>query len=409
MKFNQFFVAMAALAALICTSCSQQHKSNMQYRALGNTGIEVSEIGIGCGVFEYLDSAQSIAYMDLALDSGVNYMDIYDANPAVLNNIGIALRGRRDKMNLQGHIGNWWNPTLNQNERTRNVEQARIGFDDMLSRLGTDHIEVGLIFMSDDLADWDSLIHSPFMDYAESLVKEGKVKHLGMSSHNPEVALAAAKSGKVEVIMFSLNPAFDLVQSGYSAWDPEAYNNLLPGINPVRTELYNYCVQHQIGIVVMKVFGGGGRLLDAAQSPLGFALTVNQCIAYALSNPAVSCALVGSRKIEHLMEDLQYLSATDTDKDFSQVMNQIGKKEKHSGQCTYCGHCTPCPVGIDIAKVNELLDKAGDNPSAAVQQEYDALDHHASECTACGACEKRCPFDVPVREKMAQAVKVFGK
>ena len=80
-------------------------------------------------------------------------------------------------------------------------------------------------------------------------------------------------------------------------------------------------------------------------------------------------------------------------------------------QCTYCNHCAPCPVGIDIAKVNHLLDQARGQKKVPerVQKEYDALAHHASECIGCAQCEDRCPFSVPVRERMQEAVKVFGK
>lgn len=413
MKFNKFFLALAAVATMVFASCDKKYNGNMQFRTLGSTGIMVSEIGIGCGVFENLDSAGSRAYMDVALDSGINYMDLYDATPEVLSRVGYALEGRRAKMHIQGHIGNWFNPELKQQERTRNLEQSRIGFEDQLARLGTDFIEVGLIFMSDNMEDWDSISRpeSPFMQYCQSLVAEGKVKHLGVSSHNAEVALAAAKSGLVEVIMFSLNPAFDRVSSQYSPWEQAGYDNMLAGIDPVRTELYNYCASHDIAITVMKAFGGRGRLLDAEQSPLGYALTTTQCLAYALANPAVKVAFCGTRNLEQLVENLHYVNATDEERDYLAAIQAAEAKSHQASGCTYCGHCTPCPVGIDIAEVNALVDQAEreGGVSPALQQKYDALEHHASECIGCGACEKRCPFQVPVREKMRQAVEKFGK
>lgn len=428
-------MAATALTLVVC-ACGvkkEEAKTNMLHRALGNTGIEVGEIGIGCEAFSKMDTAQSRVYMDVAIDSGINYIDIYDANPTVRSNIGYALKGRRDKMVIQGHIGSYWNGT--QYERTRDVEKCKKGFSDLLSLLGTDHIEVGMMHIVDDMDDWNAILGSPYLDYVKQLKAEGKIKHIGVSSHNAAVALAAAKSGLVEVIMFSLNPAFDRVQTGANVWDSNTYKHLNPGIDPVRVELYDYCAAHHIAITVMKVFGGGGRLLSAESSPLGFALTPSQCLAYALAKPCVAVALCGTENVEQLKEDLHYLTASEKEKDYNSALNSHpapapaaspeattknasaaatsakATANTKKSNCTYCGHCSPCPAHINIAKVNQLLDKAQQSKTvpASVKAEYMALEHHAGECVGCGACESRCPFGVPVRERMQEAVKVFGK
>ena len=212
--------------------------------------------------------------------------------------------------------------------------------------------------------------------------------------------------------MFSLNPAFDRVQSGKNPWDPSTFENMLPGIDPVRVELYDYCTQHNIAITVMKVYGGGDRLLDAEKSPLKVALTRDQCMAYALSKPCVSVGFCSVGKANDLDEYLHYLKATDEEKDYNAVLS--GKTaqatEVGQGECTYCKHCAPCPAGIDIAKINKLLADAqqAGKVTAELAAEYKQLEHHASDCVQCGACEERCPFGVPVREKMELAAGVFG-
>ena len=76
----------------------------------------------------------------------------------------------------------------------------------------------------------------------------------------------------------------------------------------------------------------------------------------------------------------------------------------------YCGHCAPCPVGIDVASVTKFLNLAraqGEVPET-VREHYAVLPHHGGECIACGSCEKRCPFGVPVVENMRRAAEVFG-
>ena len=412
---KKFFipVILVILAAFV-VSCNQKkafkENPDMNYRTLGSTGIRVGEIGIGCGAFGKLDTAESRKLMAYALDHGVNYIDIYDADPKVRSNIGYALKGRRDEMVIQGHVGCWWNGE--SYERTRDVEKCKIGFNDLLERLGTDHIEVGMVHIIDNMEDWNALEGSPYLEYVKSLKKQGKIEHLGISSHNAEVALQAAKSGLFEVIMFSLNPAFDRVLSGNNPWDPASYEHMLPGIDPVRVELYDYCAQHNIAITVMKVFGGGGKLLEADKSPLKVALTPVQCIAYSLAKPCVAVAICGADNIEELEADLHYLKATDEEKDYNTVLSkQTAKAEGGSTGCTYCKHCAPCPVGIDIAAVNELLDEVQQNGGVVIDEiaaKYKKLEHHASDCVGCGQCEDRCPFGVPVREKMDEAQTALG-
>lgn len=400
-------VLFLAVAALMFAACGTKEKqTDMKYRQLGNTGLMVSEISIGCGGFEKLDSAASLELMTMALDSGMNYIDLYDANPKTRSNIGYALQGRRDEMIIQGHIGTIW--ANGQHTRTRDLDSTRAGFEDMLSRLGTDHIEVGMIHITDSREEWEEIQNSPFLDYVFQLKKEGKIKHIGLSSHNAEVALMAAKSGWVEVIMFSLNPAFDRLRGGAIPWEKGAMDNLQVGIDPVRVEFYDYCATHNIAVTVMKTFGGGGRLLDEKTSPLGVAYTPEQCIAYCLAKPCISTCILGIDNLDELKADLHWLHATDAEKDYTAV----GKKEQTSpdGGCTYCNHCSPCTQGIPIAKVNELLDKAeNDGVTPELQAKYDALPHHAGECTHCGACMSRCPFGVDIPAKMDKAKEVFGK
>lgn len=407
--FTLMMVALC-LAAVGCKQATPEKTTDMKYRPLGATGLEVSEISIGCGGFGKLDSAASLELMTMALDSGMNYIDIYDADPKVRSNIGHALQGRRDEMIIQGHIGTIFKD--GQHTRTRDVEETRAGFEDLLARLQTDHIEVGMIHITDSHQEWDEIQDSPFLDYVFQLKKEGKIKHIGLSSHNAEVALRAAKSGWVEVIMFSLNPAFDRMRGGTIPWEKGAFDNLQQGIDPVRVEFYDYCATHHIGVTVMKTFGGGGKLLDAKASPLGVAYTPEQCIAYCLAKPCISTCILGIDNLDELRIDLHWLHATEAEKDYSKVEKRSDLQPSTSelASCTYCNHCSPCTQGIPIAKVNELLDKAErDGLTPEIQEQYNALSHTASKCTHCGACLSRCPFGVDIPALMDAARDMFGR
>ena len=403
---KKVFLAMVAAAMIMAVGCKQQQKeTDMKYRPLGNTGLMVSEISIGCGGFEKLDSAASLELMTMALDSGMNYIDIYDCTPKTRSNIGYALQGRRDEMIIQGHIGTIYKD--GQHCRTRDVEECKASFQDLLDRLHTDHIEVGMIHITDSREEWEEIQNSPFLDYVFHLKKEGKIKHIGLSSHNAEVALMAAKSGWVEVIMFSLNPAFDRLRGGAIPWEEGAMDNLQAGIDPVRVEFYDYCAMHKIGVTVMKTFGGGGRLLDAKTSPLGVAYTPEQCIAYCLAKPCISTCILGIDNLDELTRDLHWMHATEAEKDYTSLGTRTSSSAE-KGDCTYCSHCSPCTQSIPIAKVNELLDKAEtEGLTPELQAQYDALPHHAGECTHCGACMSRCPFGVDIPAKMDRAKEVF--
>ena len=411
---KKIYTFLMAALCLFAVGCKQkqaetaERQTAMQYRPLGATGLEVSEISIGCGGFGKLDSAASLELMTMALDSGMNYIDIYDADPTVRSNIGYALSGRRDEMIIQGHLGTIFKN--GQHTRTRDVEETRQGFEDLLTRLGTDHIEVGMVHITDSFEDWEEIQNSPFLEYVFQLKKEGKIKHIGLSSHNAEVALQAVKSGWVEVLMFSLNPAFDRLRGGATPWDKGAMDNLQAGIDPVRVELYDYCTTHKIAITVMKTFGGGGRLLDAKTSQTGRAYTPEQCIAYCLAKPCISTCILGIDNLDELKTDLHWLHATDAEKDWTTSEQRTENKAIADASCTYCNHCSPCTQGIPIAKVNELLDKAeNEGLTAELQAQYDALPHHAGECTHCGACLSRCPFGVDIPTRMDAAKAKFGK
>ena len=133
------------------------------------------------------------------------------------------------------------------------------------------------------------------------LKAEGKIKHIGVSSHNPLAALEAVKSGKVEVLMFSVNPCYDLLPGTDDVeklWAEESYKKPLLNLDPKRAELYETCQRLGVGITVMKAFGGGDLLSE--YSPAGKALTAVQCLHYALTRPAVAAVMSGARTMEEL-------------------------------------------------------------------------------------------------------------
>ncbi|MBQ3695295.1 MAG: aldo/keto reductase [Synergistaceae bacterium] len=381
----------------------------MNYRELGSTGLKVSEIAMGCEGMVEDDYGMCKKLFDAALHRGINYFDLYSPDPKLRSAIGHALKGRREKFIIQSHISSVWKD--GQYMRSRVLSEVRDAFEESLRLLDVDYIDVGMIHYCDALDDWNTIIRNGILDYARELKAQGKIHYIGLSSHNPQVALKAAESESIEVLMFSVNPCYDLQPASEDVedlWADEAYANHLTNMDPEREKLYEACQRMGVGITVMKCFGGGD-LLNAELSPAGAALTVNQCIAYALSRPAVSCVLAGAHSVEELNLSADYENASESERDYALALASF-PKISWEGHCMYCSHCAPCPKKIDIASVTKFLNlaQAGKNLPETVREHYAVLEHHAGECIQCGACEKRCPFNVKIRENMKEAVKIFG-
>ena len=380
----------------------------MRYRELGKTGLKVSEIGLGAEWLERHNEEEVRAVIDCCESAGINILDCWMAEPNVRTNIGKAIAGKRERWIIQGHFGSTWQN--GQYVRTREMSKVKPAFEDLLARLETDYIDLGMIHFVDEEAEFHRIMEGEFLAYVKEQKEKGVIRHIGMSTHNPKVGKLAALSGEIEMILFSINPAFDLLPAteDINSYFAEDYEASLGGIHPDRKELYQVCEQTGVGITVMKGYAGG-RLFDAKTSPFGTALTPVQCIHYALTRPAVASILAGYDTPEHVREAVAYETASEEEKDYASV---LAKAPRHAyfGQCTYCGHCAPCPAGIDIAMVNKLSDLAAMQPEVpeSLKAHYQALSANAADCISCGGCEIRCPFGVPVVEKMKKTRKMFG-
>ena len=317
------------------------------------------------------------------------------------SNIGAAIAGKRERWIIQGHFGSTWQN--GQYVRTRDMDKVVPAFEDLLERLGTDYIDLGMIHFVDEEAEFHRIMEGEFLTYVKEQKAKGVIHHIGMSTHNPRVGILAALSGEIEMLLFSVNPAFDLLPATEDMeqyFSEESYEAGLGGIHPDRAELYRLCEQRGVGITVMKGYAGG-RLFSESTSPFGVALTPVQCIHYALTRPAVASILAGYDTPEHVLAAVAYETASEEERDYASTL-AVAPRHAYAGQCTYCGHCAPCPKGIDIAMVNKLYDLAVMQPQVpeSIRAHYQALTARAEDCIACGNCEKRCPFGVPVVQRM---------
>lgn len=379
----------------------------MRYRQLGNTGLCVSEIGLGAEWLERHNAEEVEEVIDCCEANGINILDCWMSEPMVRTNIGAALKGRRERWIIQGHLGSTWQD--GQYVRTRDMAKVKEAFQDLLDRLQTDYIDLGMIHFVDEAAEFDRIMTGEFIEYTRKLKERGTIRHIGMSTHNPDVAKMAARCSEIEMILFSINPAFDLMPAteDMNEYFAEDYDETLRGIAPEREELYRICEERGVGITVMKGYAGG-RLFSAETSPFGVALTPVQCLHYALTRPAVASVMVGYDTPEHVAEAVAYETASEEEKDYASVLAGA-PRHAYFGQCTYCGHCAPCPQKIDIAMVNKLYDLAvmQEEVPSTVKAHYGGLSSNAADCIGCGLCEERCPFGVRVAERMDKAKLLF--
>lgn len=380
----------------------------MNYRTLGKTGLKVSEIGFGGEWLERHEEADSVELLKYAHEKGINIVDCWMPDPKSRDIIGKAMEGCRDSWYVQGHIGSTYQN--GQYVRTRDMKFVRPAFEDLLSRFHTDYIDLGMIHYIDSMEEWNNVMSGEFIEYVHGLHDKGVIKHIGLSTHNPLIGKLAVETGFIEMILFSINPAFDMrpatedLYSMFGGYDKDQ----LSGIDPDRARFYQMCEENNVGLTVMKGFFGGA-LLDKDRSPFGVAFTPVQLIHYALTRPGAASILCGYDTKEQIDDAVHYENASDDEKDYASVIANA-PLHSYNGQCTYCGHCKPCPVDIDIAMVNKFYDLATAQKSIpeSIAQHYKALEHTASECVACKGCESRCPFGVKVADRMKQTEELFG-
>lgn len=378
----------------------------MKTRILGETELKVSEIGFGGEWLERHETEESVELLKYAHSKGINIVDCWMPDPKSRDIIGNAMEGCRESWYVQGHIGSTYQN--GQYVRTRDLKYVRPAFEDLLTRLNTDYIDLGMIHYIDSADEWNKVMSGDFIRYVHELHEKGKIRHIGLSTHNPVIGKLAVQTGFIEMILFSINPAFDMrpaTEDLDTMWG--GYDDKYAGIDPERAEFYRMCDENNVGLTVMKGFFGGA-LLDKERSPFGVAFTPVQLIHYALTRPGVASILCGYDTKEQVDAAVSYENANDDEKDYASVI-AAAPLHSYKGQCTYCGHCKPCPVGIDIAMVNKLYDLASlqETVPESVREHYKALEHTASECIGCKGCESRCPFEVKIAERMKKAAGLF--
>ena len=357
----------------------------MRYRIHPKTQDRISEIGLGSAYMPETPLKEAIPALHRAYEGGINYYDLAAGDGKAFPMFGEAFADVRKSILYQIHFGADYSG--GSYGWTLNLDTVRRSVEKQLKDLRTDYIDYGFIHCQDEFSDWETYRKNGIYDFILKLKAQGVVRHVGLSSHTPDVIQGILDEAEVDTLMFSVNPAYDYGQGEFAH-----------GSTDERVAVYRRCEREGIGITVMKPFSGG-QLLRVEQSAFGQALTPYQCIRYALDRPGVLTVLPGAQNLQEVEMLLRYEDQPEEAVDYSVIASFAPPQA--SGKCVYCGHCRPCPAGIDIGLVNKYYDlaKAGDTLAA---EHYKTLEKNAADCVHCGHCDRRCPFSVHQSERMRE-------
>ena len=344
----------------------------MEHRTLGRTGLQVGTIGLGTEHIEPSTTAQA-EILRLAVEAGVNYVDLLYVEPDYWEAFGPVLRPHREQLVLAAHWGGG---------SEYGIEYCKRTFANVLDSVGNDYVDVAMMTMIDDGARTGRAWREASLSHLRQLQAQGRVGWIGGSAHDPVLTLHAVEEGWLDVLMFPINMVY------HGAAHAEA--------------LIRACQAHDVGLVAMKAYHGG-TLLSLHGKPSG--ITPAQCLSYVFSLP-VATAVPGPRNAAEWRSTLDYLHAGDAERAHEPVVGDLA--QRFAGQCVFCHHCLPCPEGIEIGWMLWYLDQAASQPYEQVKAWYDASSVKASACVECGVCLERCPFGVDIPAELARTAAFFA-
>lgn len=335
----------------------------MEYITLGKTGLRVSRMGFGGIPIQKVDASVTHALMERLAQRGVNYIDTARGYTVSEQFLGEALEGGlREKF------------VIATKSMSRTKEAMARDIDISLKNLRTDYIDLYQIHNS-SLAELEQVLApGGALEALMEAKAAGKIRHLGLTAHMAAVFERALELDWVETVMFPYNI-----------------------VETQGEELMAKCREKNVGFICMKPMAGGA--LEDARLALRF---IRQ-------NENVSVVIPGMYDIREIDENLSAME------DISALTsNELAKietirKELGTQFCRRCNYCQPCTAGISISGIFVLegyLQRYGLGDWA--QKRYDALNKKAGDCVGCGACEKRCPYQLPIRQMLARCKQEFG-
>jgi len=335
----------------------------MQIRSLGNTGYNIAAIGFGGIPIQRLDEEEAISLIHLAKQEGINFIDTARGYENSESLIGKGIEGVR---------AHWIIATKSM---ARDYEGMKKDIEISLKNLGCGYIDLYQCHNVRTKDQYDAVM-SPTGAYKalDEAMKEGKIKAIGITSHDLKILDHAVETDY-----------FSTIQFPYNAVERQAEH------------LFKKAKQRNIGVIVMKPLAGGAITKG------------NLALRFILENPNVSVVIPGIDKAEQVSENASVAKSFIPLNEDERVELENLAKELGSKFCRRCGYCLPCPQEIDIPTqfLMEGYYTRYDLKEWAATR-YTSLPKRASDCIECGKCETRCPYDLPIREMLKNVTKQLG-
>ncbi len=340
----------------------------MEKVRLGKTNMSVSRLGFGGIPIQRLNEDEAVAVVKKCLDLGITFLDTANAYTTSEERIGKAIAGRREGLVLA----------------TKSLSRKREGVEKHLNlslvRLNVKYIDLYQFHGVSDMASLDMVLapDGP-MAVVEKAKDDGLVKHIGITSHQIDVAKEAVTCGRFETIMFP----FNFVTS-------EAADELIP-----------LAKQHDVGFIVMKPLSGG--MINNAKIAFKYLLQFPDIV-----------TIAGIEKLPEIEEIVQILEGPKTISATKKKQMQKLKRELGTRFCHRCDYCQPCSESIAISTVMMYPSLVRRLPpehlfSGLYSGFWGQIVEKAASCTECGECEERCPYHLPIRDLLAEYVKQYQK
>lgn len=334
----------------------------MQYTTLGKTGLRISKVGFGGIPIQKVDAAVTRTLIEKLVEKGVNYIDTARGYTVSEQFLGEALEGVRDKF------------VLATKSMARTKEAMAKDIEISLSNLKTDYIDLYQMH-NPSMAELDAAL-AP--DGALAALQEakaaGKIGHLGLTAHSLEVFERALSMDWVETIMFPYNI-----------------------VETQAAELMARCTEKNIGFVCMKPLAGGA-LEDATLA-----------LRFIAQNPDVSVVIPGMYTEKEIEQNVSAAEQSEALSEEELAKIERIREELGTQFCRRCNYCQPCSAGINISGAflfEGYLSRYG--LAEWAKGRYMSMKKKAGDCIGCGACEKRCPYHLPIREMLARCRAEFG-
>ena len=335
----------------------------MEYRILGKTGLKVSRMGFGGIPIQKIDEEGTRMLLQDMVRRGINYIDSARGYTVSEQYIGYGLEGIRDQF------------VLATKSMARTKEAMAADIETSLRNFRTDHIDLYQVH-NPSMEQLDQVLaEGGALEALQEAKKAGKIGHLGITAHSTAVFERALELDWVETIMFPYNI---VEQQG--------------------AELIKKCKEKNIGFIDMKPLAGGAIENGTL------------ALRYVCSNPDVTVVIPGMAEIRELEENQKACEnpeplSREELAGIEQVREQLG-----TDFCRRCNYCAPCTVGIQIPSVFLFAGylQRYDLEKWA-RDRYSTLEVKASACIGCGKCETRCPYHLPIREKLKVCAADFGE